>query len=90
MSNIGMTLIYFAFINFSLYIQMNVDKTRKHFNSYRISEITLFLLALGGGAIGGTLSMWINDHKRNKWYFRNIFPILALLDAYLIFTIATL
>ncbi|MDF2558099.1 MAG: hypothetical protein K0R71_1927 [Bacillales bacterium] len=90
MSNIGMMLFYFAFINFSLYIQMNIDKTRKYFNSLRISEFTLLLLAIGGGAIGGTLSMWINGHKKNKWHFRTLFPILALIDCYLIYTVATL
>ena len=69
---------------------MKVDHDRKKYKSYRISEITLFLLGLGGGAIGGTLAMFIHDHKKNKWYFRNLFPIFALIDAYLIYIFLTL
>ena len=90
MSNVAWVLIYFGFINFSLYIQMQLDHTRKSFNTIRISEPTLFLLGLAGGAIGGTLAMWIYGHKINKWYFKVLFPIFALIDAYVIYVIATL
>lgn len=57
---------------------MGVDKRRAGRGSWRISERTLFLFPLLGGALGGTLGMLLFHHKTRKWQFAYGFPLLAI------------
>ncbi len=59
---------------------MGVDKRRARKKRWRIPEKTLFLFAIFGGAIGGTLGMWGFHHKTKHWHFRFLFPLLALVQ----------
>lgn len=67
---LGMSLI--------LFILMGVDKAKAKRGAYRIPEARLFFFAVLGGAVGGTLGMYLFRHKTRHWYFAFGFPALAL------------
>ncbi|WP_413308354.1 DUF1294 domain-containing protein [Bacillus sp. 1P10SD] len=58
-------------------IIMGEDKKRARKHQYRISERTLWLVALFGGAIGTTAGMQIYRHKTKHLAFQIGFPFLA-------------
>ena len=66
-----------ALMSLVLFGLMGVDKRRARKGRWRVRERTLFLLALLGGACGGTLGMFLFHHKTRHWTFRLIFPLLA-------------
>ena len=73
-------------ITYMLYL---IDKKRsKKVGANRISEKTLLIFSLLGGALGGYLAMIMWHHKTKHWYFVliNIFGIVfyALLIYYLL------
>ena len=63
------------------FFAMGIDKRRARLRKWRISEKALFLFALLGGAIGGTVGMLVFHHKTKHWYFKIGFPVLAVLQA---------
>lgn len=65
---------------------MGMDKRKAKKGKWRISERTLFLVALLGGAIGSTIGMHVFHHKTRHWYFKFGFPTLALLQIVLLTT----
>lgn len=67
---IGVSLIAFG--------QMGLDKYRAVKGQWRISEKSLWLMALCGGAIGSLLGMLVFRHKIRKVSFMIGFPILAI------------
>jgi uncharacterized membrane protein YsdA (DUF1294 family) len=71
---------YFILINLTLLLVMKLDKNRAQHNRYRISEKTLWILALAGGAIGGTAGMQLFRHKTKHKAFVAGFPLLAIVD----------
>jgi len=66
-----------ALMSLTLFVLMGVDKRRARKGRWRVRERTLFVLALLGGACGGTLGMFLFRHKTRHWTFRLIFPLLA-------------
>lgn len=72
---------YVAMMSMVLLVMMKADKERAKRNQYRISERTLWMMALLGGAIGGVLGMQLFRHKTQHLSFRFGFPLLALFDA---------
>ena len=77
--------IYFLAINIVLFVVMGLDKYRAIRRRWRIPEATLFILALVGGACGGTVGMYSFRHKTKHWYFAVFFPLLALAQLALYF-----
>ena len=77
--------IYFLTINIVLFVVMGVDKYKAIRRRWRIPEATLFILALVGGACGGTVGMYSFRHKTKHWYFAVFFPLLALAQLALYF-----
>ena len=57
--------IYIAFTNILLFTLMSIDKQRAKLNQWRISEKTLFILALIGGSIEVYLECILSDIKQN-------------------------
>ena len=55
-----------SFITFSLY---GIDKQKARNGEWRISEKTLLLCSLFGGAVGGFFAMQLFRHKTKHWYF---------------------
>lgn len=76
---------YFAAVNILLYILMGIDKFKAIKQMRRIPEKVLFLFAIIGGALGGTLGMLSFHHKTKHWYFEVFFPLLAAVDLGLVF-----
>ena len=76
---------YFAAVNILLYILMGVDKFQAIKRKRRIPEKVLFLFAIIGGALGGTLGMLSFRHKTKHWYFEVFFPLLSIIDLAAIF-----
>ncbi|MDQ0157250.1 DUF1294 domain-containing protein [Robertmurraya andreesenii] len=54
---------YFIGINILSLLLMYIDKNRAKRNQYRISEKTLWMAALFGGALGGVIGMNCFRHK---------------------------
>lgn len=63
-----------------LFILMGADKSKARRGRRRIPEKRLFLFALLGGALGGTLGMSVFHHKTRHFRFAFFFPLLALLQ----------
>ena len=73
--------LYLVAVNLAAFVLMGADKRRAKRGAWRISERALFLPALLGGALGGTLGMRVFRHKTKHWYFRWGFPLLLILQA---------
>ena len=72
--------IWLAVINLIAFALMGLDKWKARRDAWRIPEKTLFLAALLGGALGGTVGMHLFHHKTRHWYFRFSFPVLLILQ----------
>ena len=72
--------LWFCFTSAIDFALMGVDKWKARRNAWRVPESTLWLFALLGGALGGTLAMQVFRHKTRHWYFRLGFPLLAALE----------
>lgn len=80
---------YLAAVNILLCLLMGLDKLFAKLQKRRIPEKTLFLLAIIGGGLGGTLGMYSFRHKTRHTAFAIGFPALAILQiAAVIFLIA--
>ncbi len=76
---IALTL-WLGLLSLLLFTVMGADKGRARRGKRRVPEKTLFLLALLGGAPGGTLGMRVFRHKTRHRSFAWGFPALALLQ----------
>ena len=73
-------IIYLLIINIIGFVLMGIDKQRAIRGAWRISEASLFLTALLGGALGCTLGMQQFRHKTKHWYFRYGMPAITLVQ----------
>ena len=73
-------LVWLAVINLIAFALMGLDKWKARRDAWRIPEKTLFLAALLGGALGGTVGMHLFHHKTRHRYFRFGFPVLLILQ----------
>lgn len=73
-------LLYIVGINIFTFIIYGLDKRKARKQSYRISELTLILLGLIGGALGGLMAMVIFKHKLSKGLFRLGIPIIIIVN----------
>jgi len=80
----GFIVIYILVINLAGLFIMKVDKQRAIKHQYRISEQTLWVIAIIGGAIGTAIGMNLFRHKTKHLSFKIGFPLLALVDLFLI------
>jgi uncharacterized membrane protein YsdA (DUF1294 family) len=81
-----MTLVLIAFLvmNIAGLLVMGEDKKRARKHQYRISERTLWLVAVFGGAIGATAGMQVYRHKTKHASFKFGFPVLAIIEVILL------
>jgi uncharacterized membrane protein YsdA (DUF1294 family) len=70
-------LTYMVVVSIILCIYMYIDKSRARKHEWRISEKSLFTLAILGGACGGVLGMYLFRHKTKHNSFAFGFPLLA-------------
>lgn len=75
---------YIAVLSVILLIFMYVDKQRAIHKEWRISEKTLLLLGLFGGAIGGVIAMYLFRHKTRHNIFAFGFTLLAAVHIFII------
>ena len=78
-------LIIYAVMSVIGFALMGIDKSRAINHKWRIKEATPILIALLGGGIGSTLSMFFFRHKTKHWYFRLFFPLFAAAQTALLF-----
>ncbi|RUL56399.1 MULTISPECIES: DUF1294 domain-containing protein [Lysinibacillus] len=77
-------LVYIAIMSIILCIFMYIDKSRAKNHEWRISEKSLFTMAILGGACGGVLGMYLFRHKTRHNSFAFGFPLLAALHIFII------
>jgi uncharacterized membrane protein YsdA (DUF1294 family) len=70
--------IFLGVMSLILFFLMWKDKRLSRSHGHRIRERTLMLLAVFGGALGGTLGMQIFHHKTQKPKFKLNFLFLIL------------
>ncbi|EKN65052.1 putative membrane component [Neobacillus bataviensis LMG 21833] len=80
-------LAIFVVMNIAGLFIMGEDKKRARKHQYRISERTLWLVALFGGAIGTTAGMQLYRHKTKHVSFKIGFPVLAIIELALLIKI---
>lgn len=76
-------LYWLFFINTASFTCFYLDKRKAIKKKYRISEYSLFLLALIGGAIGSILGMYVFHHKTKKLKFKFGLPLLLFIQCLL-------
>ena len=74
------SILLYVFMNIVGIVIMKADKSRAIKRQYRISEKTLWLVALFGGAVGTTAGMKIYRHKTKHISFKVGFPFLAIVE----------
>ena len=77
-------IIYLLIINIIGFVLMGIDKQRAIRGAWRISEASLFLTALAGGALGCTIGMQYFRHKTKHWYFKYGMPAICLMQILLL------
>ena len=76
-------MIFFIIMNIIGYYIMKADKTKARKNEYRISEKTLWFIAIFFGALGMTIAMQTFRHKTKHLQFKIGLPVLALIEVIL-------
>ena len=80
-NNTGLFLIIlFSLMSVVLFIVMGIAKNHARLRMRRVPELTLFSLALLGGALGGVLGMQIFRHKTQHTKFVIGFALIALVQ----------
>ena len=72
--------IYLAAVNIAALAAMGIDKSRARRGKWRVSESTLFLLAVIGGSLGGILGIYAFRHKTLHKSFTIGFPVILVLQ----------
>lgn len=73
-------LAYLFVVNLVNFILMGVDKRKAQNHDWRIPEITFFIWALMGGALGGILGMYTFRHKTRHAKFVFGLPVIGILE----------
>lgn len=71
--------LYFI-MNIIGFFIMGADKKRAQKHQYRISERSLWIVAILGGAVGTTAGMQLYRHKTKHTSFKVGFPVLAVIE----------
>ena len=82
--NIKNIIIYLLILNALGFLFMLIDKKRAKKNEWRISESTLFGVALLGGSIGAIIGMYLFRHKTKKMQFIIGLPVIFILQIILV------
>lgn len=73
-------IIYYIVINVISFFTMFYDKRQAINKGYRVSEKTLFTLALAFGGVGIYLGMLAFKHKTKHIVFKIFIPIIIILN----------
>lgn len=80
--------IWLIIINILTFAVFGIDKKKAIDGKFRISELTLFVLSILGGSLGGLAAMYTFHHKTKKWYFKFGIPLILIAQVFLIIFIA--
>lgn len=80
--------IWLIIINIITFAVFGIDKKKAIDGKFRISELTLFVLSILGGSLGGFIAMHTFHHKTKKWYFKFGIPLILIAQVLLIIFIA--
>lgn len=80
--------IWLIIINILTFAVFGIDKRKAVKGRFRISELTLFVLSILGGSLGGFIAMHTFHHKTKKWYFKFGIPLILIAQVLLIIFIA--
>lgn len=75
---------YLICINLAGLVSMGLDKRKAVRHQWRISEATLFLIALLGGSLGSIIGMQLFRHKTRHWHFVWGMPAIFFIELALI------
>jgi uncharacterized membrane protein YsdA (DUF1294 family) len=75
---------YVAIMTIIGFLSMYIDKRKAIKHQWRISEKTLFFIAVLGGSIGSNLGMAICRHKTKHWYFVIGMPAILILQVVIV------
>ena len=75
---------FVVIVNLLGFIIMGIDKARAKKHSWRISEFTLFFIALIGGSLGSIIGMYTFRHKTKHKYFTLGMPAILIIQIALI------
>ena len=78
-------MIYLLIVNVIGFLLFGIDKYKAIHQDYRISEKTLFMIALIGGVYGAYAAMYLFHHKTRKLKFKLGVPVIVLLESYLLY-----
>lgn len=70
--------IWLIVINIITFVVFGIDKKKAIDGKFRIKELTLFVLSLLGGSLGGLIAMHTFHHKTRKWYFKFGIPLILI------------
>lgn len=73
-------IIYYIVINLISFLAMFYDKRQAINNGYRVSEKTLFTLALIFGGVGIYLGMLVFRHKTKHLTFKILIPVIICIN----------
>lgn len=76
---------YLVILNLCGFLSMYIDKKRAVKHQWRISEKTLFLIALLGGSVGSIFGMKMFRHKTKHWYFTTGMPAIMIVQLALLY-----
>jgi uncharacterized membrane protein YsdA (DUF1294 family) len=79
-------MVYMIFINILAFTIMGVDKKKARNGEYRISERTLWIVAVIGGGTGAYLGMKQFRHKTKHASFKWGLPVLMVIQLGLLVT----
>lgn len=77
--------IYYAVINIILFLMMAIDKRKAVKGRWRISETTLLVTGLLGGAVGGFAAMKLVHHKNRKAYFYMVYGCAVVIHIFILY-----
>ncbi|MEA4816611.1 MAG: DUF1294 domain-containing protein [Lachnospiraceae bacterium] len=80
-------VVYYIAVSLILFFAMGYDKLRAKKEAWRISEASLFTLALIGGGIGGFFGMFLFHHKNRKPLFYIVFLFSVIIHIALVYFI---
>ncbi len=77
-------IFYLGVINVLSFLIYGLDKLKAKYHKWRISEKTLLLLAILGGAYGSYFAMILFHHKTRKPLFKFGVPFILILETILL------
>lgn len=80
-------LFYILFISILGLLIMKIDKCKATSHRYRISEKTIFLIAVLGGSLGVWMGMYLFHHKTRHWYFVFGIPCIFVIQIILVYVL---